>query len=153
MFSTTIRLQARPVLVAQKLARTATVSASQSFSRLALRSALSQQALPLLRGVAGVSSRSFSQSAPVNLGHSIQPNVPSRVLFVGNIPWSSTKEELQELFREFGDILSVRIREFFFFFLLSHNPVSLILLSRQTLMRMEDLVGLDILNSPQKNTQ
>jgi len=152
MFSTTIRLQARPVLVAQKLARTATVSASQSFSRLALRSALSQQALPLLRGVAGVSSRSFSQSAPVNLGHSIQPNVPSRVLFVGNIPWSSTKEELQELFREFGDILSVRIREFFFL-LLSHNPVSLILLSRQTLMRMEDLVGLDTLNSPQKNTQ
>jgi len=113
MFSTTIRLQARPVLVAQKLARTATVSASQSFSRLALRSALTQ-ASPLLRGVAGISSRSFSQSAPVNLGHSIQPNVPSRVLFVGNIPWSSTKEELQELFREFGDILSVRIREFFF---------------------------------------
>src|SRR6266508_982236 len=104
MFSSTIRLQARPGFLASKLARTATVSASQNLSRFALRNAVACQASPLFGSLTGA-SRSFSQSAPVSLGHSVQPNTPSRVVFVGNLPWSSTKEELEELFREFGDVV------------------------------------------------
>jgi RNA recognition motif-containing protein len=46
-------------------------------------------------------------------GHSVEPNPPNNVLFVGNLPWSATKEELQELFADFGEVTAVRIREWF----------------------------------------
>lgn len=35
----------------------------------------------------------------------------SATVFVGNLPWSATEEELREFFAECGDINSVRIGE------------------------------------------
>ena len=39
---------------------------------------------------------------------------PSTTVFVANVPWSATEEDLGELFSEFGKVISVRIRGFFF---------------------------------------
>ncbi|MDR2503684.1 MAG: RNA-binding protein [Deltaproteobacteria bacterium] len=33
----------------------------------------------------------------------------SKSLYVGNLPWSATKEEVQSLFEPFGDVLSVKL--------------------------------------------
>ncbi len=33
----------------------------------------------------------------------------SKSLYVGNLPWSATEEEIQTLFVEFGDVLSVKL--------------------------------------------
>jgi RNA recognition motif-containing protein len=35
----------------------------------------------------------------------------STTVFVGNLPWSATEEELREFFAECGEILGVRIGE------------------------------------------
>ena len=32
-------------------------------------------------------------------------------IFVGNLPWSATRDEIQGLFSEFGQVINVRIRE------------------------------------------
>jgi len=33
----------------------------------------------------------------------------SKSLYVGNLPWSATKEEVQSLFEAFGSVLSVKL--------------------------------------------
>ena len=33
----------------------------------------------------------------------------SKSLYVGNLPWSATKEEVQSLFEPFGSVLSVKL--------------------------------------------
>jgi RNA recognition motif-containing protein len=35
----------------------------------------------------------------------------SETIFVGNLPWSATKDEITELFSDFGQVVNVRIRE------------------------------------------
>ena len=107
MFTTAIR----------SFARTPSVSSFRRFSsrlsrQVALSSPVLAASLPRLAAVrpAGALARSFSCSAIAHFGPSVQANPPSHVLFVGNLPWSSTKEELQALFAEFGDVTSVRIR-------------------------------------------
>jgi len=72
---------------------------------------VSLPALSLTRqpGVPGL-SRSFSRSPVTCFGHSaVQDKPPTHVLFVGNLPWTSTKEELAELFGEFGEVTTVRL--------------------------------------------
>ncbi len=33
----------------------------------------------------------------------------SKSIYVGNLPWSATEEQVQELFAEFGTVLSVKL--------------------------------------------
>ncbi|KAF9528842.1 hypothetical protein CPB83DRAFT_853827 [Crepidotus variabilis] len=54
-------------------------------------------------------ARSLSQTAPLNVGFQSQGNPPNSSIFVGNLPWSATQEELQELFAEFGEVQRIRI--------------------------------------------
>ncbi|CAA7264050.1 unnamed protein product [Cyclocybe aegerita] len=105
MFFNTLRTSARTGLRAA--ARTAAVPATRSIASLVSR----RLALP-----AGLSnttaSRAFSQTAVwANFGGHDRPrNPPSDSIFIGNLPWSATKEELVELFSEFGTVANVRIQ-------------------------------------------
>jgi nucleolin len=49
------------------------------------------------------------QRVEVNDGGDAEP--ASATVFVGNLPWSATEEELREFFAECGEINSVRIGE------------------------------------------
>lgn len=112
MFTTAIRSFARTPSVSSSFRR----FSSRISRQVALSSPVVAASLPRLTAVrpSGALARSFSCSAVAHFGPSVQPNPPSHVLFVGNLPWNSTKEQLQDLFAEFGEVTSVRIREFFF---------------------------------------
>jgi len=111
MFTTLVlRSQAaRSSLLAPRLS----CSIATSVSRTILsrhQSSLLSRPLSLSLSLSGNHPRSFSCSAVTQLGHSIQSNPPNNSLFVGNLPWSVTMEELKEVFGEFGEVESVRIR-------------------------------------------
>ena len=58
-----------------------------------------------------------SQVAPKELedgapGALLDP--PSSTLFVGNVPWKATEDELRQVFSQFGEIIDLRIRAYFF---------------------------------------
>jgi len=65
--------------------------------------------LSRLSGVSGL-SRSFSGSAVAYYGRPVHNNPPTHILFVGNLPWSATKEEMEELFAQYGEVRAVRLR-------------------------------------------
>ncbi len=112
MFTTLVlRSQAaRSSLLSPRLTCSIATSVSRTISSSSRRLLLPlSPPLPLSLSLSG-NSRSFSRSAATQLGHSIQSNPPNNALFVGNLPWSVTMEELQELFGEFGEVESVRIR-------------------------------------------
>ena len=107
MFANALRTQSR--LRALTVARVA-LPATRSFSSLvALRTAVASR---------NVSSRLFTttQVAHYESEYSAPKHPPSSTIFVANIPWSTTKEELMEVFTEFGEVSSVRLRMFFFCF-------------------------------------
>jgi len=116
MFSTVLRSSTRlaarvtparslSTLVASKAAfsvpRTASACTASSVSRLAARAFSSAQSL------------AYEERRP----RSPRPeqSEPSSAVYVGNMPWNMTKEEVIETFSEFGTIESVRIRKSFSF--------------------------------------
>jgi RNA recognition motif. (a.k.a. RRM, RBD, or RNP domain) len=107
MFANALRTHSRlRVLTATRVAFSATRSIS---SLVAFRTAVP-------KSVSLAVSRSFTTSQVARNGYeedSIR-NPPSNIIFVANIPWSATEEDLNEVFSEFGQINSVRLRGFFF---------------------------------------
>jgi len=109
IFTNSLRSQAR--LGLRAVARTAAAPvASRTLSSLVAtsRHAAVLPALSIL-----VASRTFSRSAVAFYEGTRNP--PNNALFVGNLPWSATREELLELFGEFGEVAAVRIRKFSLF--------------------------------------
>lgn len=107
MFANALRTQSRiRVLTAARVALPATRSIS---SLVAFRTAVP-------KNVSLSASRLFttSQVAHYDSEHNASRNPPSTTVFVANIPWNTTEEDLKEVFTEFGDVLAVRIRALFF---------------------------------------
>ena len=107
MFANALRSQARLGL---RTAVRSALPATHTLSALAGTRVAVAAPSSLARLV--VSSRAFSQSAPV-LYENPEQFEESDTVFVGSLPWSATKEEVQEVFSEFGPIVNVRIRELF----------------------------------------
>lgn len=103
MFSAVFRQQARLSL---RIAARAAVPASRTLSSLALRQALVAPA------VSKLATRAFSSAKVLAFERErdTTPATPSDSIYIGNMPWDMTKEDLTELFSEFGEIVSVRIR-------------------------------------------
>jgi len=113
MFTTAIRSQSQVALSSLRLGRAPAVSSLRNFSSFLLRQAtavtLPAPSLTRLSGVSGV-SRSFSRSAVAYISRPVHNNPPSHILFVGNLPWSATKVEVEELFGQYGEVADVRLR-------------------------------------------
>jgi len=105
MFANALRSQAR--LGLRTAVRTA-LPATRTLSALAGTRVAVSAPSSLARLV--VSSRAFSRSAPV-LSENPEHLEESDTIFVGSLPWSATKEEIQEVFSEFGPVVNVRVRE------------------------------------------
>lgn len=105
MFANALRSQAR--LGLRTAVRTA-LPATRTLSALAGTRVAVSTPSSLARLV--VSSRAFSRSAPV-LSESPEHFEESDTIFVGSLPWSATKEEIEEVFSEFGPVVNVRVRE------------------------------------------
>lgn len=105
MFANALRSQAR--LGLRTAVRTA-LPATRALSALAGTRVAVAAPSSLARLV--VSSRAFSRSAPV-FSENSEYAEESDTIFVGSIPWSTTKDEIQELFSEFGPVANVRVRE------------------------------------------
>jgi hypothetical protein len=107
MFTNALRTHSRlRVLTAARVALPATKSIS---SLVAFRTAVP-------KNVSLSVSRSFTTSQ-VARGYdddSSKSPTGSNTIFIANIPWSATEEDLGEIFSEFGKVTSVRIRAFFF---------------------------------------
>jgi len=103
MFANTLRSQARLGL-RTALPATRTLSAlSGTRVPIAAPSSLARPVVP---------SRTFTESAPVfNENQERLQESDTDTIFVGNLPWSATRDEIQELFSEFGQVVNVRIRE------------------------------------------
>jgi hypothetical protein len=103
MFTNTLRSQARLGL-RTALPRSRTLSAlSGARVPIAAPSSLSRLV---------VSSRTFTESAPVfNENQEQLQESDTDTIFVGNLPWSATRDEIKGLFSEFGQVVNVRIRE------------------------------------------
>ncbi|KAG5352550.1 hypothetical protein C0989_001768 [Termitomyces sp. Mn162] len=98
MFANILRTQARVALTSCRVHVPAF-----SVSRVAPR-------FPSLLSSASPASRAISTSRPVwNLSSSAQGEVESNTLYVGNLPFSITEEELKEKFEPFGIIKDVRL--------------------------------------------
>ncbi|KAF8949970.1 hypothetical protein BDZ97DRAFT_1668273 [Flammula alnicola] len=98
MFANVLRSQARLGLLQ---AARVVVPATRSLSSLVT-----------LRAVAPTASRfatqrAFSNTAPAFVGRT--RNEPSDNVFLGNLPWSTTKEDIVELLEDFGQVTDVRI--------------------------------------------
>ena len=107
MFTNALRVHSRArVLTAARVAFPATRSIS---SLVAFRTALP-------KNVSLSVSRSFTTSQVARDGYSRDESKTtiSNTIFIANIPWSATEEDLGEVFSEFGKVVSVRIRAFFF---------------------------------------
>jgi len=110
MFANALRSQARLGLrtaVRTAVPATRTLTALASTRVVAAPSSLAKLVL---------SSRAFSQSAPTTFERQQESTnqylaEESETIFVGNLPWSATKDEITELFSEFGPVVNVRIRE------------------------------------------
>ncbi|KIM42005.1 hypothetical protein M413DRAFT_445198 [Hebeloma cylindrosporum] len=111
MFANALRSQARLGLrTAVRLPATRTLSALAGTRVAAAAVATTAAATPSsLARLVVVSSRAFSQSAAV-LNESQQHFGESDTIFVGNLPWSATRDEIQEMFSEFGQVVNVRIQ-------------------------------------------
>lgn len=99
MFANVLRTQARfGVLRAARVAVPATRSLSSLIS---------------MRVAAPVASRFAVRAFNNSTSNYERPrNPPSDTIFVGNVPWETTKEELAELFSDFGTIAGeVRMRK------------------------------------------
>ena len=114
MFANALRSHSRlRVLTATRVAIPATRNIS---SLVAFRTAIP-------KNVSLAVSRSFttSQVARNDYGNNMVLNPPSSTVFVANIPWSATEADLTDIFSEFGEVASIRLRAFFsltvFFFL------------------------------------
>jgi hypothetical protein len=154
MFTTAIRSQSHVALSSFRLGRAPALSSLRGLSTLLSRATLSSpvSSLPSLSGVSAV-SRSFSRSPVAYLGHTVHNNPPSHVLFIGNLPWSATKEELQELFTPFGEVASIRLREYFLFYTGSCCSVCVFTTWKQTLIMTGDLGVSDTSSLPRKSKQ
>lgn len=104
MFANVLRSQAR-------LGRMSTaLSARHTLSGLAGTRVAVAAPSSLARLV--VSPRAFTQSAPVfNDNQEPLQESDTDTIFVGNLPWSATRDEIKGLFSEFGQVVDVRIRE------------------------------------------
>ena len=63
-------------------------------------------------------SRSFTTSQVARNDYEAESSsrsASSNTCFIANIPWNATEEDIIEVFSEFGKVVSVRIRKFFFF--------------------------------------
>lgn len=107
MFTNAFRTQLRlRVLTAARVALPATRDIS---SLVAFRTAVPKNvslSVPRLFTTSQVARFESENNAP-----KIPPN---NTLFVANMPWSTTEQDLSELFAEFGEVIGVRIRRFFF---------------------------------------
>jgi hypothetical protein len=106
MFANALRTHSRlRVLTATRVALPATRSIS---SLVAFRTAVP-------KNVSLSVSRSFTTS---QVARSYDDDFPktaiSETVFLANIPWSATEEDIKELFSEFGEVISVRLRAFSF---------------------------------------
>ncbi|KAF8809824.1 RNA-binding domain-containing protein [Phlegmacium glaucopus] len=101
IFANALRTQSRlRVLTAARVALPATRSIS---SLVAFRTAAP-------KNVSLSASRLFTTSQVARYESDGAPrNPPSSTIFVANIPWSATEQELSEVFTEFGEVLAVRI--------------------------------------------
>ena len=111
MFANALRSQAR--LGLRTAVRTA-VPATRTLTALASTRVVAAPTSSLAKLV--LSSRAFSQSAPTTFERQQESTnqylaEESETIFVGNLPWSATKDEITELFSEFGPVVNVRIRE------------------------------------------
>ena len=110
MFANALRTQSRlRVMTAARVALPTTRSISL---QVAFRTAVP-------KNVSFSVSRLFTTShvARYESEYSAPKNPPSPTIFVANIPWSTTEEELGEIFADFGEVKAVRIRTFFPLFL------------------------------------
>lgn len=109
IFTNALRTQSRlRVMTAARVALPATRSIS---IQAAFRTAVP-------KNVSFSVSRLFTTShvARYESEYSAPKNPPSPTIFVANIPWNTTEEELSEIFTDFGEVRAVRIRTFFFSF-------------------------------------
>lgn len=95
MFSALLRTQ---LLATARVAR----PASRNLSALA-----ASRMLPTATRM--VASRTFTQSAVA--AQNSPRNPPSSIMYLANLPWSTTEEELRELLSEFGQVVEVRLRK------------------------------------------
>ncbi|PPQ90951.1 hypothetical protein CVT25_008281 [Psilocybe cyanescens] len=103
MFSNVLRQQAR--LSLRAVARSA-APASRTLSSLVLRQAVVAPAVSRL-----TAARAFSSASVLAFERRDQAPTPaSESIYIGNMPWDMTKEDLTELFSEFGQVESVRIQ-------------------------------------------
>lgn len=108
MLSTVLRTQVRFGLL--QAARVAAPATSRALSALvASRAAFA----PAATTTARLAVRQFSSSTIASYDGPERPrNPPSDTLFVGNVPWNATEEELTDLFSEFGELEGpIRMRE------------------------------------------
>ncbi|KAH9476780.1 Nucleolin 2 [Psilocybe cubensis] len=101
MFSA-LRQQARLSL---RIASRAAVPASRTLSSLTLRQAV---VAPALATRAFSSAKVWAYEREGERDNT--PSPPSESLYVGNMPWDMTKEDLLELFSQFGQVVNVRIQ-------------------------------------------
>ncbi|PPR00808.1 hypothetical protein CVT26_012449 [Gymnopilus dilepis] len=111
MLSSALRSQARLSLFR------AAAPASRSLSSSSLTRAAVRASASVPRGsIAAVTvQRAFSISARVSQEQDVRsgsegPAPASTSIYIGNMPWSMNKDELTDLFSEFGEIKSVRIQ-------------------------------------------
>jgi hypothetical protein len=102
MFANVLRTQARLGLL--RAARVA-VPATRSLS-----------SLTSMRVAAPIASRfavrSYNNNSTSGYERERSRNPPSDTIFIGNVPWETSKEELAELFSDFGTIAGeVRMRK------------------------------------------
>ena len=107
VFANALRAHSRlRVLTATRVALPATRSIS---SLVAFRTAIP-------KNVSLSVSRSYTTSQVARYEYNDNaPKTPaSPTVFVANIPWNATEEDISDIFSEFGKVLSVRLRGFFF---------------------------------------
>ena len=105
MFTNALRTHSRlRVLTAARVP----LSATRSFSSLvAFRTAVP-------KNVSLSVSRLFTTSQVSRNEYEDGPkSPPNNTIFVANIPWSTSEDDLAQLFSEFGQVQSVRLRGFF----------------------------------------
>ena len=109
VFANALRAHSRlRVLTAARVALPATRSIS---SLVAFRTAIP-------KNVSLSVSRSFTTSQVARYDDNPPRPPVGPTIFIANIPWNATEEDLSDIFSEFGKILSVRLRGFFFLTLL-----------------------------------
>ncbi|KDR78175.1 hypothetical protein GALMADRAFT_65210 [Galerina marginata CBS 339.88] len=111
MFSSALRSQARLSLLST--ARSTAVPASRSLSSFLVRQAVPAAPVSVSVSRLAVSSRAFSSARVLcyeERERDAAPTDPSVSIYIGNMPWSMTKEDLADMFAEFGEVDNVRLQ-------------------------------------------